>query len=75
MHNDREETFDEHLAHKRKELEEYGTENAGDIINAIRIDTELMFAHKTVEALEKELEKYHAHFHSFWETIKIRFGL
>ncbi|MBP2831037.1 hypothetical protein J8281_02455 [Aquimarina sp. U1-2] len=58
------------LKRRQNELENFGVAYANDIINAIRIDVEVYFNKREIEALQHEQTKYDEYLHSFWQNLK-----
>ncbi len=57
-----------------KELKTFGIDYAEDIIKAVHYDAQIFFDQQEIDVYNKELEKYDAHFHSFWNEVKHLFG-
>ncbi|WP_298543388.1 hypothetical protein [uncultured Aquimarina sp.] len=75
INNDRSTNLHKAIDNMSKELQSFGVEYSKDIIEAIRLDAEILLSKKDIEAYKEELSKYDSHFHSFWDDFKHTLGL
>ncbi|QCW99442.1 hypothetical protein FGM00_04705 [Aggregatimonas sangjinii] len=66
--------IDKQIEWVREEIAIFGSQNAEKILDAIRLDAEILITKKELAEHQEELAKYDTGFLSFWEDIKHKFG-